>query len=406
MEKLNKRLKGKKYVKLLAMMGALAITLSAVPFTTAEAAESATTTTFDKYLVMKQDSAVPNASFSFAITAGQAKTYDIDGKKFEILPGVTPEKVTMAGVGTTDANKIAFANGDETSTAADANVKDFDAATEKYAKKTATLDFSQVAYTEPGVYRYVLTESGTNQGITNDADATRIIDVYVFNQSTTAGTNNCYIAGYVLHSNANDTPDVSMGDENGTVGSYEGVKSQGFTNSYATQNLVVAKEVKGNQASKDKYFEFTLNITEAVPGTVYALDLSDADQVSGSNGATIAANAGKQNPTSITIRDDGTATQKLYLKDGQSIKVNGISQGVKYAVTENAEDYKQSMSADSDAANGTVADADLNVEFTNTRNGIIPTGVVMTVVPFAAVMLIGGAGATIVMKKKREDDEE
>ena len=44
----------------------------------------------------------------------------------------------------------------------------------------------------------------------------------------------------------------------------------------------------------------------------------------------------------------------------------------------------------------------------NTRDGVIPTGVVMAVAPFAAVTLFGGAGVvTMAMKgKKRKDEEE
>ena len=43
---------------------------------------------------------VPNATFSYAVTAGTAKAYDVQGKKFQVLAGVDADKVTMAGVGT------------------------------------------------------------------------------------------------------------------------------------------------------------------------------------------------------------------------------------------------------------------------------------------------------------------
>ena len=247
------------------------------------------------------------------MTAGAAKAYDVDGKKFEVLAGVDADKVTMAGVGTTDDNKIAYAQGDGTAQDDNAYVKDYDKATEKYAKKTATLDFSACAFTEPGVYRYVITESGTNQGITNDADLTRIVDVYVNDASDDTGKK-LTIAGYVLHSNEDDDPDVAMGDDAGSTGAYVATKSQGFTNSYDTSDLTFRKEVSGNQASRDKYFEFTVKIAAAVPGTVYQVDLTGADATSGSNASTIAENTGKTNPDSLTIGEDGTVTQKFYLQ--------------------------------------------------------------------------------------------
>lgn len=366
-------------------------------------------TTFDKYLVMDKQAEVPNASFTYAVTAGKAKTYNVADKKFEILAGVDADKVTMAGVGTDEANTIKYAPGNETAQDANALVKNYDKATEKYAKKTATLDFSKCNFTEPGIYRYIITESGDNQAVTNDKDATRVVDVYVNDASDTDGKK-LIIAGYVLHSNENDEPDVAAGENAGSTGAYVETKSQGFTNEYDTSDLTFKKEVFGNQASHDKYFEFTVKITDAVPGTVYNVDLLNADTRSQSNAATITENAGQTNPNKLTVGTDGTVTQKFYLAHGQEIKIQGIAKGSAYTVTENAEDYKSTVAGVDgykDATNGTVASTDLKTSYLNTRDGVIPTGVIMAVAPFAAVTLLGGAGVvTMVMKKKKSSEEE
>ena len=380
------------------------------------------TTTFDKYLVMDRQAEVPNASFTYAVTAGTAKAYDVAGKKFAVLAGVDADKVTMAGVGTKTANTITYKPGDATLNDVNALVKNYETLSEKYAKKTATLDFSACRFTEPGIYRYIVTESGTNQAVTNDADATRVVDVYV-NDDSNEATNvevdssrygyKLKIVGYVLHSNADDAPDVSLGENNGSTGSYVATKSQGFTNNYDTSDILIAKHVSGNQASRDKYFEFTVKITDAVPGTVYDVDLSDADATTKTNAATITANEGKTNPATLTVGKDGTVTQKFYLAHNQSIVIQGVAKDSKYKVTENAEDYK-STPADAidnterrgDATSGTVASEDIGTGYLNTRDGVIPTGVIMTVAPFAAVTLLGGAGAvTMVMKKKKSEEE-
>lgn len=376
------------------------------------------TTTFDKYLVMDQQAEVPNASFTYAVTAGTAKAYDVAGKKFAVLAGVDADKVTMAGVGTKTANTITYKQGDATLNDKNELVKDYYKETDKYAKKTATLDFSACRFTEPGIYRYIVTESGTNQAVTNDADATRVVDVYV-NDASGEDENKLTIAGYVLHSNADDAPDVSLGENNGSTGSYVGTKSQGFTNSYDTSDINIGKRVSGNQASRDKYFEFTVKITDAVPGTVYDVDLSYADVTTQSNAATITANEGKTNPATLTVGKDGTVTQKFYLAHRQRITIQGVAKGSKYEVTENAEDYKSTsfdaigadafdrvQEATADATSGTVASKDIYTGYVNTRDGVIPTGVIMTVAPFAAVTLLGGAGAvTMVMKKKKSEEE-
>ena len=372
------------------------------------------TTTFDKYLVMDKQAEVPNASFTYAVTAGKAKAYDVKGKKFEVLAGVDADKVTMAGVGGTTeaavaANTIVFKQGDATLNDENALVKNYDKATEKYAKKTATLDFSKCKFTEPGIYRYIVTESGKNQGVTNDADATRVVDVYVNDASDGKGYK-LTIAGYVLHSNADDAPDVSLGENNGSAGAYVGTKSQGFTNSYDTSDITIRKEVSGNQASRNKYFEFTVNIAGAVPGTVYDVDLTKAETTTQSNAATIKDNEGKTNPATLTVGKDGTVTQKFYLAHGQEIKIQGIAKDSTYNVTENAEDYKSTAAGVTDytdATNGTVVSTDLKTSYLNTRDGVIPTGVIMTVAPFAAVTLLGGVGAvTMVMKKRKSSEEE
>ena len=387
--------------------------------------EGTKTTTFDKFLLMDTQANVPNATFTYAVTAGTAKAYDVAGKKFQVLAGVDSDKITMAGVGGTAAaaNTIVFSQGDDSDThdtTKDAYVKDLGAG-KKYALKTATLDFSKVQFTEPGVYRYIITEDGTNQGVTNDADLTRVLDVYVNDASAEvdgAFTKKLTIAGYVLHSNENDEPDVAAGNDFGSAGAYVATKSQGFTNSYDTSDLTLRKQVTGNQASRDKYFEITLNIDKAQPNTKYDVVIDDADATSKANAATITANAGKTNATSITTDDTGKATQKFYLQHGQQVTVQGLAKDTTYAVTENTEDYKSTANtkdtpvvdtkADTEAApvDGTIVSTDLTTGFLNTRDGVIPTGVIMAVAPFAVVTLLGGAGViTMVMKKNKKEDE-
>ena len=417
----------------MSMAVAAAMMLTAVPVGAAAGTnygatiEGTKTTTFDKFLLMDSQANVPNATFSYAVTAGAAKAYDVQGKKFQVLAGVDADKVTMAGIGTgAAAGQIVFTQGDGSDThdaAKDTYVKDL-AAGKKYALKTATLDFSAVQFTEPGVYRYIITEDGTNQGITNDADLTRVLDVYVNDASANvdgAFTKKLTITGYVLHSNENDAPDVAAGENFGSTGAYVAKKSQGFTNSYDTSDLTLRKQVTGNQASRDKYFEFTLNIAATQPNTKYDVVIDEADATSKTNAATIAANAGQANATSITTDDQGKATQKFYLQHGQQVTVQGLAKDTTYAVTENTEDYKSTANTAADKVveikagtesapvDGTIASADLTTGYLNTRDGVIPTGIVMAIAPFAAVTLLGGAGAaTIVMKKKsrKEDGSE
>lgn len=372
---------------------------------------SGTSTAFDKYLVMDLAAEVPAVSFTYSITPGEARTYDVEGRQFQVYAGIgTP---VMAGVGTTEPNTITFApndGSDQEDAHSEADlVKNLDTSVSKYAKKTAVLDFSGCAYPEPGVYRYVITEQGTNQAVTNDPDSTRVLDVYV-----TDAEGSLKVQGYVLHADESDLP---MGSENGTAdASKSEEKPTGFTNVYDTSDLTIRKQVAGNQASRDKYFAFTLEIRDAQPGTVYAVELSGADQVSGSNTATVEENRGKTNPSTLIVGTDGTVQQKFYLQHGQQITVQGIAKDTTYTVTENPEDYKSAASTaenpvvavkeGSEAGNteGVIVSTDLTTGYLNERNGIIPTGIMVTAAPFALVTLFGGLGAaTIVMKRKSNE---
>lgn len=408
----NKEEKGEKTMKkrTIAKTGATMLTMAMLlNGTTVFAADNSyrgvtgESTTFDKYLVMDQEANVPNASFTYTIAPGTPKNYDVDHKKVEVLAGVGIPTMTDEDPNT-DGYQLVFKPKDDTlnkTLQARDNVKNIDFTKQGYAKRTSTVDFSGVTFTEPGIYRYVITETGTNQAVTNDENKKRYLDVYVTDENGTLK-----VSGYILH--ATDS-DVGMKDSQGSDGTNPEGKSQGFTNTYDTSNLTFKKEVSGNQASHDKYFEFTVTIDNAVPGTVYNVDINGATQTSGSNAATIAANAKQTNVTELTVDNDGKVTKKFYLQHGQEITIQGIAKESKYSVTENAEDYK---STEAGVANytapvsGTIESADLKTSYLNTRDGVIPTGVIMTVAPFAAVTLLGAAGMVTIKMRKKEDDAE
>lgn len=407
----NKEEKGEKTMKkrTIAKTGATMLTMAMLlNGTTVFAADNSYqgvkggSTAFDKYLVMDQEANVPNASFTYTIAPGTAKNYDVDNKKVEVLAGVGTPTMTDEDP-TTDGYQLVFKPTDTLNKTLQAGdqVKDFDVSKQGYAKKTSTVDFSEVTFTEPGIYRYVITEAGRNQAVTNDTNDKRYLDVYVIDERGVLK-----VSGYILH--ATDS-EVGMGESQGSDGTQTDNKSQGFTNTYDTSNLTFKKEVSGNQASHDKYFEFTVEIKNAVPETVYNVDIQGATPTSGSNAATIEANVNKANVTKLTVDTDGKVTQKFYLQHGQYITIQGIAKDTKYDVTENKEDYKSEAAAVEnykDPTTGTVASTDLKTSYLNTRAGSIPTGVIMTVAPFAAVTLLGAAGMVTIKMRKKEDDVE
>lgn len=419
------------------------------------------TTSFDKYLVVDGSAGIPNVSFEYTVTAGTAQTFSADDRTIAVYAGPTPEKIVFSGTGISDTTttdqkfEISFAQADTSSAVLQANkgasdyVKNLDAG-EKYAKKTATLSFANVAFTEPGIYRYVITETeGNVQGITYDADSTRILDVYVEDDSTTT-EKKLKVSSYVLHASANTITinDTTYGSDGNVISGataqtggaeVSDYKSQGFTNEYASYDLTFSKTVTGNQASKDKYFAFTVKIENAAAGTVYNVSYADdgnenttdgdADAAISAdpNSATTCITSAVAQPSALTVGSDGIVENVFYLQHGQKIVIRGLGKGTKYTITEAPEDYTPSAVANGTDKNTGDASADGSaitlsnnamsddyvkgnavIDFTNTREGMILTGILLSVSAFAAaaVVVIGGIVYLVIRNKRREAEED
>ena len=418
--------------KLFTKLGAIALTASML-FAMSAPAFAATTYTpvagrtfnFSKYLIMSKDTQTPAVSFAFSIAPGTAIA--AGAKNMEVL----------AGVGTPTVSAAAFTLGQQTKTSAgdtDIDVKRTAAervsgatdgvqldANEKFATSTATVDFSGVTFNEPGIYRYIITETASEanaaKGIVNDTDVDRVLDVYV----TDKGDGTLEVSQYVMHTNVSDPV---LGPDNGSNDATPlGDKTDGFTNEYNTIDLAVKKEVSGNQASRDKWFEFTIKLTGAADDASYTVCIADdgvadnvdgnADSQSGSTAATRESNRGKSNPTTVTGAAF-KAGQKFYLQHGQSVVVRGLAPDVTYEVTEDAEDYKSTpkvVSGYTDETSGTMGtiagdDGVVMTSYKNTRGGVIPTGVAMSIGAGLVVVGFGAAGTALFMRKRKEDDDE
>ena len=393
--------------------------------------------TFKKFLIIGAGDNVPSCTFAYEFNAGTAiSTSTSDNAVFQVDAGVDADKITITdttfapgettytSVQSGDIDVSRAASDRVTGLTADTGVEFETSKGEKYAVKTATVDFSNITFVEPGIYRYIITEkaSATNAaaGIMHDNDVDRVLDVYV-----TDNNGKLVISGYVLHKNESD---VTIGDTMGSddvvaTGDELADKTDGFTNEYKSKDLVFKKEVSGNQASLDKYFEFTLNITGLTSGNVYTVSLADdsdanttdgnADATSGSNNATIAENSGKTNVLTLTSDSNGQIEQNFYLQHGQSIAVRGLPINATYTLTENAEDYKSTASGvsgydkETTGVIGTIAGNEqvVKTSYKNERQGVIPTGVISVVGPAVAVIMIAVVGLGIVLLGKRRKEE-
>ena len=347
--------------------------VTAMPAMAANQSVNGGTTTFDKYLVMDAEANVPNVTFGFTIAAGDAV----------VATDSTP--AIYAGI---DCEKIKIGDAEFTTLSTTNKGLPTDSGTitqnKKYAADEVTVDLSAVSFSAPGIYRYIITETApTQDGITIEGHNTRTLDVYVeyAENSDTA----LAVTHYVLH------------DDTGNPNT--ATKSDGFTNTYATNNLTLEKQVTGNQGDRDKYFAFSVAISHAEPGTVYTVDLPDEDNDS-------------RNSATLTADNSGNVTATYYLKDDQSIVIQGLTEDTSYTIAETSyanDGYKTEYKIDSEdsvEANTTTAKtmgtSDHKVTFTNDKSGTVPTGILLETAPYVVLMLVVVAGGVALLAAKRK----
>ena len=203
----------------------LLVSLLALPVSAANVAPTTNLQrTFNKYLVMDANANVPNVEFAFEITAGSAVDATT-GSSRSIYAGNDALRVEgfpvlkVDSAGNTATAKVNFAAGDITHD----SVQNGDILElgdeEKYAKKTVTVDFTDVDFNAPGIYRYIITEKAgvTQQGISNDKTNTRTLDVFVEYENADQGT--LKVSNYILY----------PGTKTDTSNVEQNAKDDGFT---------------------------------------------------------------------------------------------------------------------------------------------------------------------------------
>lgn len=425
-------MKKKRFLTTLAAAALAASMLSALPASAAnyDSTKWATggTTTIKKYLVLDKKANVPNVTFSYTIAPGAEAKYE--GKD---------TIAAYAGVVPTDPDDAITASTTFTSASTTTDGAADDGITKSTAKKYATgeftLDFQKVQFKEPGVYRYVLTETGAGTtdnlgaGISHVGNYQKTLDVYVTDDDGTLAVDKYILYNSIIadppaiSNNAELDPKVDRTSTTNTA------KTDGFVNEYSSQSLSFAKRVTGNQGSKDKYFKFTVTIENA-SGATLNVNTDGFETTTTANSATVyttavmnAANAIDQNTTitgqQLVITSD-TASYDFYLQDGQYVTLDGLPKGAGYVVTEANEEYTSTETEDADGKKftynsivfkddneGTIGTTDVATGFTNTKDGTIPTGVILSIAGPAVVGLavIGGL-IFMIIKRKKEDSED
>ncbi len=400
----------KRFLTLAVALLTLAMIFSFTALPSFAATVNGSNVNFTKYMVTKTDANIPNTTIGFNIVPIAAD-----------IPATANTMAVYRGPAGATVGTVTFGPANTTYT----TVQTGDDVTlqtgEKYAKQTATIDLTNVTFTEPGIYRYELTEGNASDPAVGKDSRTLYLDVYVTSDNAGVLT----VSSTVLHTNAAAPVRNATSGSNDVNAAAAPVadKTTGFVNHYPTQKVSFSKAVSGNQASRDKYFAFTITIGNVTAGNIYEVDLTNADAsiAANPNAATTTIASAVTQPASLTVPAGATSvTQTFYLKHGQSIDVLGLPMGATYDIVEAEEDYTPAVvvTGDIDTQNndaveavitanhevsGTLDADDTNIvaAFTNTRDGIIPTGVIMAIAPFAIGLFLFTAVIVFIISKRK-----
>lgn len=253
-------------------------------------------------------------------------------------------------------------------------------------------------FTHPGIYEYAI-------NVTSDPTSTELTEL------TVDSSRKVYV--YISDKDEDGTPDNVVGvvlAKDGTTSD----KSGQFTHTYAFKDgnpavasVTLSKQVDGTFGSHDDLFDFNVKLTPSNKDIKYYYEIGTVNASGVFN---------KKNGDNTSGQFSG---DKLFqLKHGEAVKVYGLLEGDAYVASETAasstdkgyttentvDDTTSAVNLTSDqltiAANDT---KDHKVIFTNTRDNVTPTGVLLNVAPYALMVIIAAAGCFVFLRKRRDD---
>ncbi|MGP6451434.1 QVPTGV class sortase B protein-sorting domain-containing protein [Streptococcus dysgalactiae subsp. equisimilis] len=294
---------------------------------------------------------MPKTSFNFTVEPDESARGTKDN--LDVKPGIP---VTGQNL------KVDYINGDKPGT------KD----------KTTTVDFANVEFPKAGIYRYIVKETDNKiPGITYDVKEYEV-DVYAYDNG-----NGKIVANYVVsHEKGKEAKEPIQ-----------------FNNKLKTTTLTIHKIVTGNAGDRERDFDFTLKL------------LANEQFAKGQKVTLTKQSKGeKPGATTSVIATIGEET-KFKLKDGESVVLDKLPIGISYKVNETKVDgytttaqlleaTKEANEYELDTEQTSDETADV-IEVTNNKEGIIPTGVVNTIAPFAALAIVAIGGSLYFVKRKK-----
>jgi len=309
--------------------------------------------------------------------------------------------------------------------------------------------FEDVVFPHPGIFEYEIRElSGTNGILDTNAPhdvltySPAVYKLTVFVESREDGSTFVVALGtrVVVQDNASQSPGSKVDPTPGGDGEHYFFGQMVFTNDYVRTNgavdpenpnpvtestLYVSKQVAGDFANADQYFDFsmTLTIPSLVidPPTYYrAYIVEDGRVIDPSNNAdeTLIGSDAEGGLQYIRISTSGATA--FSLRDGQRLVFVNTPVGTSYEVTEaGAVNYTASvrvttsgvavelprgeMSESLSTGTQFVGELANSAAFTNTRDSVTPTGLNLNNLPFIGLIALAiGTLITFIVVKSRK----
>ena len=346
--------------RLAAAVMAGAMMVSMVGMTAFAEGDPITSLPISKIVTTDGDTYAPATSFEFTVDNGAAIEDFNDGKNIVDVTG----GVTGGLTGTTITSVPTTTSDDDVVEPADSYTF------------SGSLAVNISAFQKPGVYHYVVTETeGVYEGIAYSEES---YDVYV----------------YVVNANNEGTVfkvDTVIAFKNGSK-----VSDVTFTNNYgegsnnSTHDVTVTKVLTGTMANMSDTFSFNVGVKGA-SGEAYKIVYTQ-----------------KGIPATTYVMSNGTTTL-TGIGHNDTITIYGLTANDTYTVTETdgtSQGYTVSDSVKTDAAgtvSGKVTADNTNETITNTKNAVTPTGIAMTIAPYA-IMVVAAAGVAFLFLRRRNSE--
>ena len=261
----------------------------------------------------------------------------------------------------------------------------------KVATKTATLDLSNVTFTELGDYKFHITETSSSNANTYPVDTTHNYTMYVSIRN-------------VMEPDGITPSDSIIATLVGSVkNNDEGAKTDILFETLPLTSFTISKSVTGNLAEKSKYFKFKVDIKSTTSGT-YTITGQDASVTY--DGQTI-------NTSNVYTKGQDNY---VYLKHGQTVTIglNGsspeIDAGIEYQVIEQgATDYNTYINGSTtDTKTSTLTelsnDSSKNsASFVNHKETATLTGLLINILPFVVLLVLASFGLHTIRKTAKNN---